>query len=132
MIVNPAGRCTTSTSSGRPENRVQHDDEGIKQIDVNNGHKMIVVNNGHRIDVNSTKSVFHRAVSEAIVTGSSSIEEPRHEDRPENRVQDVDEGIGQIDVNNRFLGTSSEIDDDGQIDLKSEYQTMMKESGRSF
>ncbi|GMP50858.1 hypothetical protein CsSME_00017302 [Camellia sinensis var. sinensis] len=53
-----AGRCTTSTSSHRPENRVQDDDEGIGLIDVNNGYKMIVVNIGHKIDVNSTKSFF--------------------------------------------------------------------------
>ncbi|GMP41235.1 hypothetical protein CsSME_00011402 [Camellia sinensis var. sinensis] len=37
MIVNPAGRCTTSILSDRPENRVQDNDEGIRQIDVNNG-----------------------------------------------------------------------------------------------
>ncbi|CAL5379024.1 unnamed protein product [Camellia sinensis] len=37
MVVNPAGRCTTSASSDRPEIRVQDDDEGIRQIDVNNG-----------------------------------------------------------------------------------------------
>ncbi|GMP56995.1 hypothetical protein CsSME_00021258 [Camellia sinensis var. sinensis] len=104
-----AGRSTTSTSSDRPENRVQDDDEGIGLIDVNNGHKMIVVNIGHKID---------RASSESIMTGSSSIDEPQIDvnnghkmivnpacwrttsassNRPENRVQDVEDGIGQID-----------------------------------
>ncbi|KAI8002853.1 hypothetical protein LOK49_LG08G01845 [Camellia lanceoleosa] len=76
------------------------------QIEVNNGHKMIV-----------------NPAGRCTMSASS--------DRLENRVQDVDEGIGQIDVNNGFLGTSSEIDDDGQIDSKSEYKTMMKESDRS-
>ncbi|KAI7987903.1 putative LRR receptor-like serine/threonine-protein kinase [Camellia lanceoleosa] len=83
-----------------------------------NGHKMIVVNIEHKIDVNSTKSVFHRASSEAIVTGSSSIDEP------------------QIDVNNGHKmivkPAGRRTTSHRQIDPKTEYihQTTIKENKR--
>ncbi|GMP50859.1 hypothetical protein CsSME_00017302 [Camellia sinensis var. sinensis] len=95
-----AGRCTTSTSSHRPENRVQDDDEGIGLIDVNNGYKMIVVNIGHKIDVNSTKSEPQIDVNNGhkmIVNPAYRRTTSASSNRLENKVQDVDDEIGQID-----------------------------------